>query len=236
MTGFLQIFDKKPLEKRTLVTYTKIDRTFNKQLEQLMGDKGQQTKEGILRAAVTLFAEKGFEGAGIRELAGRAGVPQSLLYYHFRNKEAILQELIEAVFREMEQVFREILDASRPGEWNYAGMALRLEELFRNRREEIRIVFSVALRSPELRQGLLGHLVDFQARNLKILESHGIKVHNREKMLMERFFFGFGPFFLFLFFREQWLELEHVTPENCSTLFRELMTEQVEHHARQGWK
>lgn len=50
----------------------------------------------ILRAAEAEFAQKGFDGAGMKALATRAGVSQSLLHYHFGSKD----QLYTAVIRE----------------------------------------------------------------------------------------------------------------------------------------
>lgn len=52
--------------------------------------------EKILSAAEVEFAEKGFDGAGMKALAVRAGVSQSLLHYHFGSKD----KLYGAVIRE----------------------------------------------------------------------------------------------------------------------------------------
>lgn len=48
----------------------------------------------ILRAAEVEFAEKGFEGAGMKALALRAGVSQSLLHYHFGSKDNLYAAVI----------------------------------------------------------------------------------------------------------------------------------------------
>lgn len=50
----------------------------------------------ILRAAEIEFARKGFEGAGMKALAQRAGVSQSLLHYHFGSKDQLYAAVIEA--------------------------------------------------------------------------------------------------------------------------------------------
>ena len=48
----------------------------------------------ILRAAEIEFAEKGFDGAGMKALATRAGVSQSLLHYHFGSKATLYKSVI----------------------------------------------------------------------------------------------------------------------------------------------
>jgi AcrR family transcriptional regulator len=57
---------------------------------------GTSTRERILAAALELFAQHGFGGASMRELARRVGIRESSLYNHFPGKAAIL----EAIMRE----------------------------------------------------------------------------------------------------------------------------------------
>lgn len=50
-------------------------------------------RERILQTAVKIFAEKSFEGSRIEEIAREAKVPKSLIYYHFKSKDEILEVL-----------------------------------------------------------------------------------------------------------------------------------------------
>ena len=50
---------------------------------------GDERREAILRAAVPLFAEKGFHAVRTRELAQAAGVSEALMFKHFASKEAL---------------------------------------------------------------------------------------------------------------------------------------------------
>lgn len=53
------------------------------------------TKERILGAAEALFAQRGFDGASLRQLTSAAGVNLAAVHYHFGSKE----KLVEEVFR-----------------------------------------------------------------------------------------------------------------------------------------
>jgi len=55
------------------------------------------TKEALLRAALELFAAKGFEGTSVRDIARAVGLSESVLYAHFDNKQAIF----DAVFAQL---------------------------------------------------------------------------------------------------------------------------------------
>lgn len=49
----------------------------------------------IINHAVELFAEKGFEGTSIRDLAARAGVNVAMVNYYFGSKEKLFESLVE---------------------------------------------------------------------------------------------------------------------------------------------
>ncbi|MDY6795488.1 MAG: helix-turn-helix domain-containing protein [Actinomycetota bacterium] len=56
---------------------------------------GEKRKRSIIKAARPLFAEKGFHGTSVREIAKAAGVSEALIYKHFTGKEDIHDELLD---------------------------------------------------------------------------------------------------------------------------------------------
>ena len=65
---------------------------------------GAETRAEILRVALKLFTEKGFEGTSIRDISGALEITKSALYYHFENKEAIAVSLMEGRRREVDDL------------------------------------------------------------------------------------------------------------------------------------
>jgi AcrR family transcriptional regulator len=57
------------------------------------GEKG--TKERIFDAAVDLFAEKGYEGVSVRDIAKAVGIKESSVYKHYASKDEILETIFE---------------------------------------------------------------------------------------------------------------------------------------------
>ena len=57
---------------------------------------GQRTRQAILDAALDLFADKGYFGTSLRDLAGAVGVRESALYNYFAGKDALFDALLEA--------------------------------------------------------------------------------------------------------------------------------------------
>ena len=62
-----------------------------------------------MKTAKQLFAEKGYDATGMEEIASNAGVPKSLIYYHFNSKE----DLLNAVITEFVDDYKDILHDSR---------------------------------------------------------------------------------------------------------------------------
>jgi AcrR family transcriptional regulator len=56
-------------------------------------DETDGTRDRILRTAERLFAERGFNGVSVRELAAAAQVNIASIGYHFTNKEGLLSEV-----------------------------------------------------------------------------------------------------------------------------------------------
>jgi len=61
--------------------------------------KGERTRERILDHAEALFAERGFEGASLREIARRAGIREPGLYNYFSGKPALYEAVLERGLR-----------------------------------------------------------------------------------------------------------------------------------------
>jgi len=55
-----------------------------------------EVRDRILEAAGQLFAEHGFGGATVDEIARRAGVNKAMLYYHIGDKAALFAEVVSS--------------------------------------------------------------------------------------------------------------------------------------------
>ena len=73
---------------------------------------GRQTADLIVERAAELFAQKGFAGTSIREIAEAAGVTKPTLYYHFGSKEGLVRHIIVAVMGDFARILTD--DLGRP--------------------------------------------------------------------------------------------------------------------------
>ena len=53
------------------------------------------TKERILKIALELFAEKGYLGTSMSDIANRLGITKGALYKHYTGKQEILDSIVE---------------------------------------------------------------------------------------------------------------------------------------------
>ncbi|WP_166355358.1 TetR/AcrR family transcriptional regulator [Phytoactinopolyspora limicola] len=69
---------------------------------------GKQRREQLLDISRSLFAERGFDGTSIEEIAARARVSKPVVYEHFGGKEGIYAVVVD---REMERLLNSITTA-----------------------------------------------------------------------------------------------------------------------------
>lgn len=70
-----------------------------------------ETRDMILRAALSEFAERGFEAGSIRNIGIRTGLQHPLITYHFRTKEILWRAVAESAFADIRHLWDESLPA-----------------------------------------------------------------------------------------------------------------------------
>jgi TetR/AcrR family transcriptional regulator len=69
--------------------------------------------EGILQAAVRLFARKGYEATSTREIVEAAGVTKPMIYYYFKNKEGLYEAVLTRFLSQFAVRLRAVVDEPR---------------------------------------------------------------------------------------------------------------------------
>lgn len=75
--------------------------------------KSEETRSRILEAALSVFRERGFEKATMREIATEAGVAVGAAYYYFDSKDAIVLAFYERAQFEMHPAIEAALDQAK---------------------------------------------------------------------------------------------------------------------------
>ncbi len=79
-------------------------------------------RQAIVDAAAAVFAEKGFHGTGMRDIADRLGMKAGSLYFHLASKDAALEEVCTAG---MQSAFRAVEQGLAAG----SGLAVRIRAM-----------------------------------------------------------------------------------------------------------
>jgi TetR/AcrR family transcriptional regulator, repressor for uid operon len=123
---------------------------------EVVGDSdADDTAARLVRAAIEVFAEKGYDGAGVAEIARRAGMTTGAIYSRFSGKAELLTEAIGASSsNELERLFARSEYQGRVTDLLAAvGTQLVTEELDTNRALLLE-AFAAGRRDPELAEVL----------------------------------------------------------------------------------
>ncbi|MCZ8518627.1 MULTISPECIES: TetR/AcrR family transcriptional regulator [Paenibacillus] len=180
----------------------------------------------ILDAAVTVFAEHSFEGARVDQVAKTAGVPKSLIYYHFKSKEEILEVLFGDFIGEYKELLRTAGgsgDGSQPQDLagrltgHYQAFAFRNKDL-------IRIMFIDSLKKSE-RSPVIFKIVEAMLEKEGRPEEEAPCNDDRQKRLVAEFFTGVVPLYAYLCFSDAWADHFGVEKGRLGELFLDVFGE-----------
>jgi AcrR family transcriptional regulator len=97
--------------------------------------KGEATRAKILRAAIRMISDQGPDAVSMESIAAKLGLTKPLLYYYFKNKEALIEEVFEETSRESGGDWTAALDPSVTLESLVRGMIGSRMKFFRSHPE-----------------------------------------------------------------------------------------------------
>jgi TetR/AcrR family fatty acid metabolism transcriptional regulator len=86
----------------------------------------------ILDAAIRVFAEHGYHGSRVGDIAEDAGVAHGLLYHYFASKDDVLRTIFAENWGELIGRFRAVEDSHEPAREKLEGIAKILLRTWRN--------------------------------------------------------------------------------------------------------
>ena len=116
----------------------------------------QHTRDLLLDAAEQVFAQRGFDGASLEEIAETAGYTRGAIYKHFGSKEELFLAANERFNERYVQTFTDMLDPEVPADQiDLSAVARRWAEMHRREagRSALGAEFNLyVLRHPECRE------------------------------------------------------------------------------------
>jgi AcrR family transcriptional regulator len=105
----------------------------------------------ILEAAVRVFAEHGYHGARVGDIAEDAGVAHGLLYHYFASKEEVLRTIFVENWGQLIARFRAVEESDEPAALKLEGIAKILLRTWRNDPALVTVMVREVARSEHLR-------------------------------------------------------------------------------------
>lgn len=181
-------------------------------------------RERILQAAVKVFALKSFEGSRIDEIAREANVPKSLIYYHFKNKDEMLEVLIEDFIKEYTDIISE--NSAETHEEKAKGLPGRMRNVYyefgQKNADLVRVIFIESLKKVD-EQPVIFRMVE--AAVAKETERRSGVVYDIQERRVAEFFSSFIPNFAYICFAEAWTKYFNIDRSNFNELYMKVYEE-----------
>ena len=112
----------------------------------------QEKRRRILRAAIKVFAEKGYHTCRVQDVATEAGVAYGLVYHYFGSKEELLETIFRRTWARMLDAVQEVERGGAPAREQLAQVATIVLSAWQGDPDLVRVLVREVARSPQLQQ------------------------------------------------------------------------------------
>ena len=133
-----------------------------------------QQKRAAIRAAASVFSEKGYHGASTRDIAERLGIKQGSLYYYFGCKEDALEEVCLYGFHQYVENMDAIAGSDQPFEARLFAVVTNHLTSYREKSEALKVHNDERLYLPKERRTRLKALGSRYREQLETIFDEGI--------------------------------------------------------------
>jgi TetR/AcrR family fatty acid metabolism transcriptional regulator len=106
----------------------------------------------ILRAAIRVFAEKGYHTCRVQDVATEAGVAYGLVYHYFSSKEELLETIFRRTWSRMLDAVQEVEHSLAPAREQLEAVAHIVLSAWQADPDLVRVLVREVARSPHLQQ------------------------------------------------------------------------------------
>ncbi len=181
-------------------------------------------RERILDTAVKIFAEKSYEGSRIDEIAKEAKVPKSLIYYHFKSKEAILQVLLDNFIKEYLDIIADTTKENHKekAENITARMKSRYHQFGQQNADLVRVILIESLKKTEEKPVLFKIIEATIAKEAKEKDS---SIYNIQERRIAEFFTSFMPNYAYVCYADAWTKYFDIDRKEFDQLYLKVYEE-----------
>ena len=183
-----------------------------------------KNEERILEAATELFALKGYDATGVNEIAEKANVSKPLVYYYFKSKKNILEELIKKNIKsyipKKEEYIHNITRIDK--EDLYQRLDERMSFFSQNDKALKVIAMELLKENPET-ESILSMINPLFDTAIPKIEQIGADVEDRMDLIISTFFFGTAPLLILMLYGDKFCEFYKIDREELNKRFSNVM-------------
>jgi AcrR family transcriptional regulator len=138
--------------------------------------EGRESRDELLDSALRVFAKRGYQQAGVDEIAASAGYSKGALYWHFSGKDELLVTLLEERIDAPTRAAVALLASASPERDMSVEATREFARQLATQREALlldREYWSLAIRDPELRARYTKRQADLRGALARALEARG---------------------------------------------------------------
>lgn len=194
-----------------------------KEIENINGNP-LNTEERILEAATEIFALQGYDATSVDEIAKRANVSKPLIYYYFKSKKNILEELIKryikSYFPEKEEYIQGITNINR--EDLYERLQERMD-FFSKNDKALKVIAMELLKDNPEGESILSMINPLFDTAIPKIEEMGVDIENRMDLFVSTFFFGTAPILMLMLYGDKFCQFYQIEREELNKRFFNVM-------------
>ena len=183
-----------------------------------------KTKQKILDVSLELFSQKGYSAVSIRDICKYVEIKESSIYYHFTNKQSILDELLNKFTEKVEALMSKLNESLADEKSSFSNGYNTIADYFFEQylmddfcNKVIRIMLIEQFNNEDIRKlsrhWLMDKPLQYQ-KNIfsKLIDAGIIPNYNSEYLAIKYY----APIY---FYAQKWLFSEELT-EDCKEAFR----------------
>lgn len=175
-------------------------------------------REKILQTSVKIFAEKSFEGSRIEEIAREANIPKSLIYYHFKSKDEILEVLTANFIDEYTNIITTSVNETH--QEKSVGLSERMKNVYyefgRKNEDLLRVMLIDSLKKTKEKPVLFKVV---EAMIEKESENNINPNYDIQERRIAEFFTSFIPSYAYICFAESWTKYFDIERSKFDNLY-----------------
>ena len=188
-------------------------------------------KEKILEISLDMFSKQGYTAVSIRDICKQVGIKESSVYYHFKNKQSIFDELLNRFAETANSIMSQLENGLTDGQNSFSDGINTVARYFFEQylmdafcNKVMRIMLIEQFNNDDVRklyqEWLLDKPLNFQSKIFSALISMGVIPNGDSKYLAIKYY---SPIY---FYAQKWLFSGELTEENkaafCAVAYKHI--------------